>query len=617
VQLSNAPGFGNTPFAKVKHVDVSVALLPILTGNIQIKNIGIDGLSLNLARNKTGGTNWDDLTQKAAEKNTTAPVAAPATTTNHSANTANTENKDTKPQSLNFTIANLTIVNSELTWTDQQSNQSYKLGNFYINGSDVGTEQLFPLTISFDINGQNFATPIKFSFNGNFNINNELTSVAVNSADLSVNNIELQGDLSFERKNEKLTYQGDLQLAPFNINKVAAQFKIDLPKFANKNAFHKIGADLAFNGTENSLVISPFNITVDSTNLNGNLSIKNFAKPKINFKLTGNQFNLDNYVPVSTTSTSSANNSPVSSTDLVKSSGAEHTTYSTEKINLPVELLRNLELNGNITLAEFIAKNVHMNNINAAFLANGGILKIAPFKMNLYEGTALVNTTIDVTGAIPRYQFSADLNKVQGGALLADMLGKDFVSGTANFSQTITTQGDNVKTLVNNLNGNLSFAFTQGVLKGININYEIARAKALLDKKSAPRAPSDNNTSFGKITGTVKVINGMATNDDLFIDNESFKGHGKGTANLNSQQLDYQIKFNAEQIAELKGYQIPLMIHGPFDHISVKANISSIVQQVLREQAKKAINDALKIQASKSPQGGSDLQKALGSLLGQ
>ncbi|MCP4996519.1 MAG: AsmA family protein, partial [Gammaproteobacteria bacterium] len=63
VELSNAKGFGDGPFALVRHAAVRVKLKPQLKKELEVDTIGLDGVMLNLARNKSGASNWDDLAQ--------------------------------------------------------------------------------------------------------------------------------------------------------------------------------------------------------------------------------------------------------------------------------------------------------------------------------------------------------------------------------------------------------------------------------------------------------------------------------------------------------------------------------------------------------------------------
>ena len=59
--LGNAPGFGTKPMASIDKVDVKLKLLPLLRKQVEVDTVVLDGLNLNLRRNKVGVTNWDDL----------------------------------------------------------------------------------------------------------------------------------------------------------------------------------------------------------------------------------------------------------------------------------------------------------------------------------------------------------------------------------------------------------------------------------------------------------------------------------------------------------------------------------------------------------------------------
>ena len=60
-ELSNAAGFGSEPFARIEGAELRLGLLPLLTRHIEIDSASLTGLRLNLARNASGTTNWDDF----------------------------------------------------------------------------------------------------------------------------------------------------------------------------------------------------------------------------------------------------------------------------------------------------------------------------------------------------------------------------------------------------------------------------------------------------------------------------------------------------------------------------------------------------------------------------
>jgi AsmA protein len=59
--LSNAPGFGDTPFLQVQKASVRVKLLPLLSRRIEAGKVVFSGLTLNLERKKDGTANWQGL----------------------------------------------------------------------------------------------------------------------------------------------------------------------------------------------------------------------------------------------------------------------------------------------------------------------------------------------------------------------------------------------------------------------------------------------------------------------------------------------------------------------------------------------------------------------------
>jgi len=61
LRFANAPGFGDRPMLAVQQASVSVDLLSLLRLQPEIAQLVLDGLQLDLARNRQGKTNWDDL----------------------------------------------------------------------------------------------------------------------------------------------------------------------------------------------------------------------------------------------------------------------------------------------------------------------------------------------------------------------------------------------------------------------------------------------------------------------------------------------------------------------------------------------------------------------------
>ena len=69
LSFSNAPGFGTQPMAAVREAAVGVQLLPLLLDRqVQVSTVVLDGLRLDLAKDASGKSNWDDLVKPSTEE---------------------------------------------------------------------------------------------------------------------------------------------------------------------------------------------------------------------------------------------------------------------------------------------------------------------------------------------------------------------------------------------------------------------------------------------------------------------------------------------------------------------------------------------------------------------
>ncbi len=95
---------GTSEFAGLDQAQVYLALLPLLSRQVVVDEVRVDGLRANLVKHKDGSTNFSDLTG-AGEKAESAPPPQPA--------------QPSRPVRLD--ISGVRITNSRLTWKDEGS----------------------------------------------------------------------------------------------------------------------------------------------------------------------------------------------------------------------------------------------------------------------------------------------------------------------------------------------------------------------------------------------------------------------------------------------------------------------------------------------------------------
>src|SRR5262245_50833390 len=99
--LSNAPGFGNEPMARIGSAELRVALFPLLAQRIEVSRAHLSGLELNLARNRSGANNWQDLGGGAPASDAAAPADGASA-----------------PANLDLGVGAIEIENARIVWND-------------------------------------------------------------------------------------------------------------------------------------------------------------------------------------------------------------------------------------------------------------------------------------------------------------------------------------------------------------------------------------------------------------------------------------------------------------------------------------------------------------------
>ena len=124
VSLSNAPGFGDEPFMEVGKLSASMRLMPLLLErDVEISTVSLDGLKLNLAKNKAGVTNWDDLRQSGEA-------------------TEESESEEEEGFSLrNLDIAGLELTNSQIRWHENVSEVRYIFQEVNIDVGSISADK--------------------------------------------------------------------------------------------------------------------------------------------------------------------------------------------------------------------------------------------------------------------------------------------------------------------------------------------------------------------------------------------------------------------------------------------------------------------------------------------
>jgi AsmA protein len=325
-----------------------------------------------------------------------------------------------------------------------------------------------------------------------------------------------------------------------------------------------------------SLEIMNLALGVDETRLTGTLAIRNFDKPAYRFDLAVDQIDLDHYLPAPTPA------------DAAKPAA----TAPAEPVEIPLSLLRSLDLQGKLGIQKLKAMNLRSTDVTIQVSAKNGLITLGPNQAKLYNGKYAGRTALDVRGKTPLLTIDESVSAIELAPALKDALQFDKFTGVANLGAKVTAQGLDAGRIMETLNGTASFAVQKGAVKGMDLRKIIDTVKTaqrdnLLQKLTELKPLPADETPFTQLSGTAQITNGVVQNNDLKVQSPDLLNvSGKGSANLPRQTLDYTVTVG----------QYPIVISGPFSNPKFRVDTSALLKgkvEEKKEEAKKKVEQKL------------------------
>ena len=176
LRLSNAPGFGDQPFAAVKHAQVRVKLMPLLSKVLEVDTLRVEGLQLNLAKAKDGRTNWQDLAG-AEEPAAPAPTEEPAAK---------------GPGLAGLAIGGVEVADARVVWDDRSSGQRYEVADFFLNTGAISPGQPVDLKLAFAIDSAQPLLKARVNLDGRLETDQALQKLSLSPLNLSVQDLQTE-----------------------------------------------------------------------------------------------------------------------------------------------------------------------------------------------------------------------------------------------------------------------------------------------------------------------------------------------------------------------------------------------------------------------------------------
>ncbi len=191
-----------------------------------------------------------------------------------------------------------------------------------------------------------------------------------------------------------------------------------------------------------------------------------------------------------------------------------------------------------------------------------------------YGGSELsADVSIDSRPAVPTLKADINANRLDIGRLLTEMQITDLVKGEADIAVHVRGNGTSVRAIMGGLSGDASLVTGEG---RIDSSYVDLLAADLLQAIGSS-ASTDGQTKFNCFVSRFEAENGLATSKGILFDTRRITVVGEGKINLGSEELDLILKPRPKD-PSLLSLATPIRVRGTLAHPSIAPDTLAVAK---------------------------------------
>jgi len=606
------PG-GAAEFARLESARVAVAALPLLSKQVVVREVAIDGLAATVVKKKDGTLNVADLLG--------APVAG--------VEQAETPPHAVVPPAPAIDIAAIRVANARFDWRDEQAGSTFSLADLDLSSGPVrfaagrGGVEALALAARGTLDADAFTVKIEAS---RLDIAPEgasgktlklaatltgkerqlaatltLSDVAGDAKTLRIGKFALEADAKINEAHAVAHLASpvalDLGKRTVALTQLAGLLDFAHPKLPMKALALPLAgaasADLAKQSASLRL-----DTRLDASAIKAQVDIGRFAPLALVFDLDIDQLDLDTYLP------------PEAPKEAGAGGNGAGAAEKAPEAKIDLAALKGLNLKGTVKIGALTAAKLKATNLRLQLDAKNGRLNVAPLSANLYDGRLDGTFAVDANGN--RFAARQNLAGVRIGPLLKDLADKDIVEGRGDVALDVAARGDTVAALKKSLAGTARVALADGAVKGINLGQKLREVRGLLKggKDVGVAGDATQKTDFSELSASFRIADGVARNDDLAAKSPLLRLAGAGDIDIGNERLDYLLKTSVvatskgqdgRDLDSLKGITIPVRLTGPFARPDWKIELAGLAGEAAKakieekkEEVRQKAEDKLK-----------------------
>ena len=417
-----------------------------------------------------------------------------------------------------------------------------------------------------------------------------IADIRGNAARLETDAVKIVGQArSGERR---LAIDGVLPLAASvaertaRIERGALNVVVDDPALAQKSVRLPLVVTAAVDGRRETATVQ-LESRAEGLNGRARIDLAGFDAKHVTFDVDAEQVDVDRYLPVRPPAASGAASGPAAASTDPSTASTSPSGDADAKVDLSA--LREANGSGSVRIARLKVRGVEAADVRLMAKASDGRIDVAPVSARIYGGTVAGRIGIDTraqhvsaTGNATGVQLRSAVGKIGARAAL---------EGSANGTFELTTSGATSKQMKRGLAGNVMLDVRNGALVGIDLNDIVGNAGGFLQSRGRQTGVLDERkrTEFTQLTGSARIKDGVAVNDDLKAQTKTLVLTGSGRMDLAADELDYTLRTQVaalpvgspNALRSLTGVTIPVHISGQLDHLGYSVDWTSVAAQAV------------------------------------
>jgi AsmA protein len=523
------------PFIAADRIVFAVALMPLLRGDIEVKNLVFEGAEVRLRAKEDGAANWTFPTDEEEQETTIEDLQLDNVQLIDSMITF--DGAEGEPLSFEDVDARLTLASLDDP-ANLEAALNYRGQRLNIDGAVAAPRAVLekgetPLTARLR------SDVVEASYDGTFN-----SATGALAGAIEANGSSLRRLLAWMGS----PMEGDRGFGAFSVR-----------------------GQMAREGETTALTDAV--LRLDAIEARGTLNLINqeSGRLRVTGALNAPSLDLNTYLPP-------------------PAQGEGGVEVDSGWSNAPLDLtgLRALDANLNLALGSLSFQRMSFSDVALALRVANGAADARLTRIALYDGGGSARLIADGSGAVPRVAIEIDAQNVQAETLLRDAIGFDKIVGRGRLRASLVGVGASQAALMRSLDGAASFDFNDGQWKGVNLAQMARTLQSLASGQSA--AAQGSATDFAELAATFTVSDGVMATDNLRMLNPYVRLEGRGLVNIGQQTIDMRLSPRAVNNAQgqggdlsVAGIGIPFRVTGPWSRVSFRPALEDVVQSQLRD----------------------------------